>query len=199
MYGDHMEKKILYFEKTGPENTDKLLQLAKERADELGISDLVVATTHGGTALRALEAFASLGLNLVAVTISEGYKDRGWCITEQERRKLEEKGIKVLTATHTLGDGVASAFAEKYGGKPLEEVVRDAFYRFGQGMKVCVETVLMAADAGMISMDGEVMAIGGTSSGADTCIVVKPAYSRNFFDLEIREIVTKPRSNAPES
>ncbi len=199
MYGDHMEKKILYFEKTGPENTDKLLQLAKERADELGITDLVVATTHGGTALRALEAFASTGLNLVAVTISEGYKDRGWCITEQERRKLEENGIKVLTATHTLGDGVASAFAEKYGGKPLEEVVRDAFYGFGQGMKVCVETVLMAADAGMISMDGEVMAIGGTSSGADTCIVVKPAYSRKFFDLEIREIVTKPRGNVPES
>ncbi len=194
-----MEKKILYFEKTGPENTDKLLQLAKERADELGISDLVVATTHGGTALRAFEVFASPGLNLVAVTISEGYKDRGWCITEQERRRLEEKGIKVLTATHTLGDGVASAFAEKYGGKPLEEVVRDAFYRFGQGMKVCVETVLMAADAGMFSMDGEVMAIGGTSSGADTCIVVKPAYSRKFFDLEIREIVTKPRGNVPEA
>ena len=194
-----MEKKILYFEKPGPENTDKLLQLAKERADELGISDLVVATTHGGTALRVLEAFASPGLNLVAVTISEGYKDRGWCITEQERRKLEENGIKVLTATHTLGDGVASAFAEKYGGKPLEEVIRDAFYRFGQGMKVCVETVLMAADAGMVSMDGEVMAIGGTSSGADTCIVVKPAYSRKFFDLEIREIVTKPRSNVPEA
>jgi len=114
MYGDQMEKKILYFEKPGPENTDKLLQLAKERADELGITDLVVATTHGGTALRAFEAFASPGLNLVAVTISEGYKDRGWCITEQERRILEEKGIKVLTATHTLGDGVASAFAEKY-------------------------------------------------------------------------------------
>jgi len=194
-----MEKKIIYFEKTGPENTDKLLQLAKERADELGISDLVVATTHGGTALRALEVFASPGLNLVAVTISEGYKDRGWCITEQERRGLEEKGIKVLTATHTLGDGVALAFAEKYGGKPLEEVVRDAFYRFGQGMKVCVEIVLMAADAGMVSMDGEVMVIGGTSSGADTCIVVKPTYSRKFFDLEIREIVTKPRSNVPEA
>jgi hypothetical protein len=194
-----MEKKVIYFEKTGPENTDKLLKIAKERANELGISDLVVATTHGGTALKALDVFASPELNLVAVTISEGYKDRGWCSTEQERRRLEEKGIKVLTATHALGDGVASAFAEKYGWKPLEEVVRDAFYRFGQGMKVCVEVVLMAADAGMISMDGEVMAVGGTSSGADTCIVVKPAYSRKFFDLEIREIVTKPRTNAAES
>jgi hypothetical protein len=73
-------------------------------------------------------------------------------------------------------------------------VVRDAFYRFGQGMKVCVEVVLMAADAGLIPMDREVMAIGGTRDGADTCIVVKPAYPRTFCDLEIREIVAKPRN-----
>lgn len=193
-----MEKKIVYFEKIGPQNTDKLLTLAKERADELGISELVVATTHGGTALKALEVFTSPGLNIVAVTHTEGYKDSGWCVTEQERRSLEKKGIKVLTAPHTLGDGVGMAFAIKHGGIPLEEIVREAFYRFGQGMKVCVETVLMAAEAGMISMDGEVMAIAGTKSGADTCIVVKPAYSRTFFDLEIREIVAKPRRISPE-
>jgi hypothetical protein len=41
-------------------------------------------------------------------------------------------------------------------------VVRDAFYRFGQGMKVCVEVVMMAADAGLIPMDREVIAIVGT-------------------------------------
>ncbi|UCD44416.1 MAG: hypothetical protein JSV27_09855 [Candidatus Bathyarchaeota archaeon] len=187
-----MEKSILYFDRPGPENTERLMALAKERAWELGINDVIVATTHGGTALKVLEAFP--GANIVAVTISEGYKDRGWCITESERAALIEKGIKVLTATHALGDGVASAFAEKYGGKPMEEVVRDAFYRFGQGMKVCVEIVLMVADAGLIPMDDEVMAIAGTGDGADTCIVVKPAYPRKFFELEIREIVAKPRN-----
>jgi len=187
-----MEKSILYFDRPGPGNTERLMALAVERAAELGVRDVVVATTHGGTALKAKEAFP--GANIVAVTISEGYKDRGWCMTEPERAILTEKGIKVLTATHALGDGVASAFAEKYGGKPTEEVVRDAFYRFGQGMKVCVEIVLMAADAGLIPMDGEVIAIAGTGDGADTCIVVKPAYPRKFFELEIREIVAKPRN-----
>jgi hypothetical protein len=153
-----------------------------------------VATSHGGTALETLEAFDQYELNLVAVTLAEGYKSRGWCITPEERAGLEEKGVRVFTGIHALGDGVASAFAEKYGGKPLEEVVRDAFYRFGQGMKVCVEVVLMAADAGLIPMDREVMAIAGTGDGADTCIVVKPTYPRTFFDLEIREIVAKPRN-----
>jgi hypothetical protein len=190
-----MEKTIVYFEEPGPENTARLLEAASERAVELGIKDVVVATSHGGTALETLEAFDQSELNLVAVTLAEGYKSRGWCITPDERARLEEeKSVKVFTGIHALGDGVASAFAEKYGGKPLEEVVRDAFYRFGQGMKVCVEVVLMAADAGLIPMDREVMAIGGTGDGADTCIVVKPAYPRTFFDLEIREIVAKPRN-----
>lgn len=189
-----MEKTIVYFEEPGPENTERLLEAASERARELGLKDVVVATSHGRTALEALEAFDRPELNLVAVTLAEGYKSRGWCITPEERAGLEEKGIRVFTGIHALGDGVASAFAEKYGGKPLEEVVRDAFYRFGQGMKVCVEVVLMAADAGLIPIDREVMAIGGTGDGADTCIVVKPAYPRTFFDLEIREIVAKPRS-----
>jgi len=189
-----MEKKIVYFQEPGPENTAKLLEVAKGRAMELGIKDVVVATSHGGTALKALEAFDQPGLNLVAVTICESYKSKGWCMNPEERERLEKKGIKVFTGVHALGDGVSSAFTEKYGGKPLEEVVRDAFYRFGQGMKVCVEVVLMAADAGLIPLDREVMAIAGTEDGADTCIVVQPAYPRTFFDLEIREIIAKPRN-----
>ncbi len=61
-------------------------------------------------------------------------------------------------------------------------------------MKVCVEIILMASDAGLIPMDREVMAIAGTADGSDTCIVVKPAYPRKFYELEIREIVAKPRN-----
>jgi hypothetical protein len=60
-------------------------------------------------------------------------------------------------------------------------------------MKVCVEIVLMAADAGLINVDREVIAIGGTSSGADTAIVVKPSHSMTFREFEIREIISKPR------
>ncbi len=40
----------------------------------------------------------------------------------------------------------------------------------------------------------EVIAIGGTDRGADTAIVIKPAYARKFKDLQIREILAKPRS-----
>ena len=189
-----MEKTILYCDSTGAENTELVLAAAKKRAKELKIRDVVVATTHGETAIRAKEVFADPKLNLVAVGICEGYRENGWCFTEEEKKRLEKAGIRPLVASHALGDGVASSFTEKGGGKSIEEVVRDTLYRFGQGMKVCVEVTLMAADAGLIPMDREVMAIAGTSTGTDTCIVVKPAYPRKFYELEIREIVAKPRS-----
>jgi hypothetical protein len=187
-----MEKKILYFDKPGQENTESLMELAWERASELGIRDLVVATSHGSTAIFAKETFGR-DTNVVAVSISESYWDRGWCLTAEERASLESKGVTVFTGQHALGDGVSESFSEKHGGISPEMITREAFYRFGQGMKVAVEIVLMAADAGLISMDREVMSIGGTGDGADTCIIVKPAYSRKFLDLEIREIIAKPR------
>jgi hypothetical protein len=61
-------------------------------------------------------------------------------------------------------------------------------------MKVCVEIVLMAADAGMIPVDEEIIAIGGTGWGADTSVVVKPSYPETFHEFEIREIIAKPRN-----
>jgi hypothetical protein len=88
---------------------------------------------------------------------------------------------------------VGSAFSEKNGGTTINEVVCQTLYRFCQGMKVAIEIVLMAADAGLIPVDREVMAIAGTSEGADTAIVVQPSYSRKFLDLKIKEIIAKPR------
>jgi hypothetical protein len=114
-------------------------------------------------------------------------------MSAEEKAALETLGITVLTGIHALGDGVGSAFSEKHGGRAPEEIVRDTLYRFSQGMKVAVECLLMAADAGLLDMSQEVIAIGGTGSGADTAIVCKPAYPRMFHKLEIREVLAKPR------
>jgi hypothetical protein len=64
-------------------------------------------------------------------------------------------------------------------------------------MKVAVEITLMAADAGLVRTDEPVIAIAGTSKGADTALVLKPANAQAFFDLQVLEILCKPRlSNA---
>ena len=59
----------------------------------------------------------------------------------------------------------------------------------GLGLKVAVECVLIAADQGVVGVDEEVIAVGGTLSGADTVCVIRPAHTATFFNLQVREIV----------
>ena len=113
-------------------------------------------------------------------------------MTAGEREGLEQAGVTVLTGLHALGDDVSDAL----GFVAPNRVVRTTLYRFCQGMKVAVEVALMAADAGLLDMEHEAIAIGGTGSGADTAIVIKPAFCRRFEDFEIREVLAKPRAAA---
>ncbi len=62
----------------------------------------------------------------------------------------------------------------------------------GEGTKVCVEITLMAADAGLIPVGKDVVAVAGTGNGADTALRIKPANASRFFDLKIREVIAKP-------
>ena len=184
-----MEKTILYFEKSGIDNTDATLQAARRRAQELGIKQVVVASSHGFTAKRAKEIFAGMEVEIIAVTICDSYRDVGWTISDTERTEVEKLGIKVLTSVHTLSDDVNDAF----GFTAPNAIVRQTLYTFCQGMKVAVEISLMAADAGLLDMSREIIAVAGTDNGADTALVLKPAYSRKFTKLGILEILAKPR------
>jgi len=184
-----MEGRILYFDTPGKINTDSTLEAARQRADELKIKQIVLASTHGYTAKRAAEAFQGMDVDIIAVSICASFDEEGWTMTRKEREELEKRGIKVITSLHSLGDDVSEAF----GGSAPNRVIRETLYRFCQGMKVAVEVALMAADAGVLDILREVIAIGGTNEGADTAIVLKPAYARKFKDIEIREIIAKPR------
>jgi len=82
---------------------------------------------------------------------------------------------------------------KKLGTYQLEEIIAYTLRLFGEGTKVAIEIALMAADAGLVSTSQECISIGGTSEGADTALLLKPAHAQNFFDLKIMEILAKPR------
>ena len=50
----------------------------------------------------------------------------------------------------------------------------------------------MAADAGLIPFDKDVVAIAGTGKGADTALRIRTTNAARLFDLKIREVITKP-------
>jgi hypothetical protein len=186
----------VYFEKQGLGNTERTLQIAKARAEELGIRTILVATTSGATGVRAAEEFRDF--NVVAVTHSTGFKQPNVQeLTEENRQAIEAAGAKILTCQHAFG-GVGRAVRKKLGTYELEEIIASTLRIFGAGMKVACEITLMAADAGLARTDEPVIAIAGTGRGANTAVVLRPANAQTFFDMRIMDILCKPRFDWPK-
>ena len=184
------EKKIIYYPEVGEGNTEKTMKAAKERADELGIKNIVVSSTRGGTAHAAFEVFK--GYNVVVVTHVAGFREPGKIeMSDETVAEIKEKGGKVLTTVHAFG-GVSSAIQKKFDTMESGLLIANVLRMFGQGMKVALEIIYMAADTGLLPMDEDVVSIAGTGKGADTAIVAKPAHSGQLFDLYVKEIIAKP-------
>ena len=99
--------------------------------------------------------------------------------------ELQQQGHRVHFGTmlfHT--DGF-------YGGGAAETMAM-VLRTVCQGMKVCVETVLMAADGGAVAGARRSSSVAGTRRGADTAVVALASTSTALHDLHITEILCKP-------
>jgi len=191
-YGpNYQEKKIVYFDKTGKANTEDTLRLAKERFDELGLKKVIIATSFGDTAVKALDYFK--GKELVVINSMYGFREPGKeSMKPENRKKLEEADAKIINTTHLFA-GIDRSINRKYGGITLTQFIGQIFKMLGEGFKVCAEMAVMAADCGGVPVDEEVVAIAGTGRGCDTAVVLVPAHSNDFFKLQFKEIVCLPR------
>jgi hypothetical protein len=186
-----LEGKIVYFDKPGAENTEAVLRIVKMRSVELDTKTIIVATTVGDTAVRASEVFK--GLKVIAVTHSAGFKAPNTQeFTEENRQKFTANGGIVLTTTH-LFRGVSGAMLKQFNTHEIGVVIANTLRLLGQGMKVVVEISVMAADAGLVRTDEDVIVIAGSGRGADYAVVLKPVCSNDFFELKVKEILCKPR------
>lgn len=187
---------ITHFEKPGKQNTDGVLDAVERRIMAGGVSHVVVASNTGATALKAIGRFSGKGVGIVVVTSHAGFRKEGEVdLPAEQEADLVARGAKVVRSSHVLS-GVERSFSRKLGGGSRVEAVSEALRSlFGQGMKVCVEIAVMAADSGAIPCgDGtEIVVIGGSGRGADTACVLRPAHANSFFDMEVREIIAMPR------
>ncbi|MDN7013559.1 hypothetical protein FGW20_11055 [Methanoculleus sp. FWC-SCC3] len=186
-----------YFDAPGRENTHDAARFAVERARELGVKKIVVASSSGRTALAFRDAMAGTDLELIVVTYVVGFSRPGeWQFSPEAAETLRAEGAKIVTGTHALS-GLERAISRspKLGGSSRTEAIAEALRRIvAVGLKVAVECVLIAADQGAVGVDEEVIAVGGTATGADTVCVIRPAHTATFFDLQVREIVAMPRN-----
>jgi hypothetical protein len=162
-----MKRTIEYFEERGRANTERTLELACQYARQAGIKSIVLASTRGYTAGKALEMCPDL--NLIAVGIG---RDR---FPEQEIERFQQVGNVIFSR-------------EVESNYPSD--MQSAFRRFGQGTKVAVQVVVLAVQAGLVDEAETVVGIGGSSRGADTALVIKASWG--YPDVEISEILCKP-------
>jgi hypothetical protein len=188
------EKTDIYYESPSEADTDTTFLHAKERAQSLGIREVVVASTTGRTGAKACQIFK--GFKLVVVRHHTGFRTPGaQQMTPEHEKAILTSGARIVTAGHAFSGVERSMRTKRNTIGPLE-LMADTLRVFGEGTKVCLEITVMAADAGELSMDRPIVAIAGTSEGADTALVIRPTHSNNFFDLFVKEIITKPSEPA---
>lgn len=180
----------VYFENPGPQNTEETLKLAKERADKLGIKNIVVASTTGETGAKASKLFKNY--NLIIVTHVTGFKQPNTQeLQPKHRTTIQNNTAKILTTAHAFGT-LGRAINKKFETIQIDGIIANVLRLLGQGTKVACEISCMATDAGLIKTAEDIIAIGGTRSGADTAILLKPTNTHSFFNLKIKEIICKP-------
>ena len=162
-----MQRTIEYFEERGRTNTERTLALACQRAREAGIASVVLASTRGYTAGKALDLCS--GLNLIAVGIE---RDR---FPGEQAKRFQQTG-KLIFSREVEHD--------------FPSDMQRAFRRFGQGTKVAVQVVVCAVLAGLVQEGERVIGVGGSSQGADTALVIRASW--DFSDIYVSEILCKP-------
>jgi len=196
---------IFYFDVCGQINTEKTLELAIQRAHELNIDKLVVASETGLSALKAVDMLRDSEINLVVVTSAAGTKIENTVIgnlkigipDKEIWNQLVKSGARIVRATDPLYN--IGATLEHRSVPTLATLIRMCLGMISSGTAVCVTAVLMATDNGVLTEGEEVVSVAGSWIGLDTALVVRAANSVNLFragTMQIKEVVCKPRNPA---
>ena len=186
---------VTYFEEGGPHNTKKALEIAQKYANQFGIKDIVMASTTGMTAEKALEIFNPTDYNLIVVTHSYYFAgvNKRQEFPEEKITNLKNKGMKFFIGTHALAGPERSMRLSLNQWGPVEIMAKYFRTLFSQGIKVCIEISATICDAGLIpALNRDIIAIAGTGKGADTVCLIKPAPTSDFKNLRVKAILCKP-------
>ena len=179
-----MEDKIVYFEKPGQENTAATFDAVDRALSELGIRKVILASTRGDTARYAMDRYKGQDVRLIIVPHQYGFGPGQRFPPELVERARQEG--------HEVYFGTMLFHQEKLFGEGPAQWVANFLRAFCQGVKVCVEILLMAGNAGLVEVGEQVVSVSGTSRGADTALVMTGATSTTLKSMHISRILCKP-------
>jgi uncharacterized protein len=201
---------VSYLAEPGPQHTGATLAAALNRAEELGLQHVVVATDSGRTARLALDAFGE-DFSVVAVTNSEKLRlpiDKLHDYTEGFRRYREElraKGVEAIPVGMT-DEAMEELRAQGAVVSRIDWARINKFVRrdincldcIGVAVRVALACAIWARLEEQVPVGADVVAIAGTGfggGGADTAIIVRTASVWKNF--RVLETILRPRESPP--
>ena len=209
------------FERPDPVNTDAVASIVSETSSK--VDYIVVASVTGSSAVKVAEKIRDK--KVVCVTCPQGMywqvnemkedlfaqiselKSRRdeWVkkglekvpmnVTEENRIKLQALEVKIVRGTIPLF-GPSFSMRKHLQKITSLDVVAKTLELFSTGTLVCMETVLMTTDAGVIPEGKRILACAGTEIGLDTAWIVRNSASANLFHpsegFRFVELLAKP-------
>jgi hypothetical protein len=209
------------FEKPGPANTNDVVAACEEASSR--VDCVVVASITGDSALKIAEKIKDR--KVVCVTcpqgmywqvnemkgglfdeipelaarrdalLAKGLERVPMNVTEENRQKLNELGVEIVRGTIPLFGPTFSMRLHLHKTTALD-VVAKTLELISTGTLVCLESVLMATDAGVIPEGKPVLACAGTEMGLDTAWIMRSCASANMFHpfkgFRFIELLAKP-------
>jgi uncharacterized protein len=207
---DDQVLEVVHFSEPGPQNTERTLEVARDRLRALGLKHVVVASDTGKTGRRVIELFGSecsviVVSNPPGLTIPLSKLHAYLPRFKAHRDALAQRGVQAVPVSLTPED--ASAL-ERNGAR----VVRIDWRRFqgftrsdlrsldgyGVGVRVALCICVAAYLERALPLESEVLALAGTGfggGGADTAAVVRVA--QRWPDWRLLEVLARPRVSPP--
>lgn len=180
----------VYFEEGGEGHTDETLKAALNAAENLGIEKIIVASTSGSTGVRAAELYKDSRVQLIVVGHQMGFPVPGvQRFSTENWEKIEELGGVVNLGTDVLTNSIRQR--QKLGNSPLS-ILTQAYS--AMKVKVNVEIVAKACDAGLVKQGEMVISVAGSHKGADTAVAFKAADSPSILDIKPLYYIVFPLS-----
>lgn len=194
------------FQRPGPVNTDETISILQNA--QMDIKYLVVASVTGDSAVKAAECIKNR--KVVCVTTPQGMfwevnamnaelfneipelraRREEWVkksldrvplgVTEENKQKLKALDVEIVRGTIPL---FGPSFSMRLHLRKTTDmdIVAKTLELISTGTLVCLETVMMATDAGVIPEDELVYVAAGTEMGLDTAWIVKSCASANMY------------------
>jgi hypothetical protein len=185
-----IEYTTIYYPEGGVEHTEQTLKASLKAAKDLDIKTLLVASTSGETGVKAAELYKDQGINLIVVGHQMGFpvpkvqqfKPENW-------ERIEELGGVVNLGTDVVTNSIRQR--QRLGHSPMSIITQTLIT---VKIKVNVEIVAKACDAGLILPGDKVISIAGSHKGADTSVMFTANDSPNILDIRPEMFICYPLS-----